>query len=117
MRWSDVELKSADNAIVRGVARVLFAVWLGLFALQASDVLAFVAPDDCIGDSSSSRDDACQAGTCMRCVCCARTVAPVTPVADVVSSSTSVVVDQPSCTEFLPSPAPRAILHIPKALL
>ncbi|HEY1303853.1 MAG TPA: hypothetical protein VGF24_09920 [Vicinamibacterales bacterium] len=99
------------------MARVLLALWLGLFAMQATDVLAFVAPDDCVGGCSSSRDDACQTGTCMRCVCCARTVAPVTPVTVVLSSTASVVVDVPSFTEFVPSPDPRGILHIPKALL
>ena len=36
--------------------RVLLVLWLVLFAVQASEVLAAVAPDQCVEDAGRSSD-------------------------------------------------------------
>jgi hypothetical protein len=98
------------------VARILLTLWVSLFAAQVTDLFTLVVPDDCVNAASSNTDDSCPSGTCARCICCARSVAPVTQVLTVTAAVTPVVVDVPSQNSLVPSPEPRGIFHVPKTL-
>ena len=45
-----------------GVARLFLAVWLAAFAVQTTDLLALVAPDECTEDVQGSAADPCPDG-------------------------------------------------------
>lgn len=100
--------------MVCGVTRFVLAVWLALFAVQSSDIVMVLAPDDCVEDTRGTSSDAC-GDDCARCVCCHRvpsliaslTVAPtITQVVD--------FADRP-LDRHPPSAEPNRILHVPKA--
>ena len=98
-----------------GVVRLFLALWLAAFAVQTTDLVAAVVPDECTEDTRGSAGDPCS-DDCARCVCCARL--PVF-VPQVVGSTPLGVLDT---ADPLPpvapstSPLPRGILHVPKPL-
>lgn len=97
------------------VVRLFLAVWLVAFMVQSTDLLANIIPDDCVEDTRGSAADPCSEN-CARCVCCARVpvfvpqVSASTPSHALVIANTLLPIDRPT------SPAPRGILHVPKAL-
>lgn len=103
------------RAMVVSVVRLFLAVWLVGFAVQSTDVLASIVPDDCVEDTRGSASDPCP-DQCARCVCCARMPVSVPQVLAVAPF------DVVAITESLPpigrptNPAPRGILHVPKTL-
>ena len=97
------------------VVRLFLAVWLAAFVVQTTDLLASIIPDDCVEDTRGSAADPCS-DNCARCVCCARPPVFVphilaTPPSDVLAAD-----DPLSPIDRVTSPAPRGILHVPKAL-
>ena len=97
------------------MVRLFLAVWLVAFVVQSTDLLASIIPDDCVEDTRGSAGDPCPEN-CARCICCARLPVFVPQV------SASVLSESVDLTDLLPlidrvtGPAPRGILHVPKAL-
>jgi hypothetical protein len=95
------------------VARLFLALWLALFAVQTTDLLAVVAPDTCTEETRGTASDPCKDG-CPRCLCCARaaTFIPAFPrlLAAAVAHFEAVPPLDPTTT-----PSPRGIFHVPKA--
>lgn len=95
------------------VARIFLAVWLAGFAVQATDLLTVIAPDDCTEETRGSASDPCSDG-CPRCMCCAR-VPVFIPQAALLTGSPlleEAVLLPPADRWTTPSPA--AIFHVPK---
>lgn len=98
------------------VARLFFACWLGLFAIQTSDLLILVAGDDCTEAIAGSASDPCPQN-CARCFCCVQ----IAPFLTLVSAT---VCDEPALplvmfgpSDAPPNPPPHRILHVPKSFL
>jgi hypothetical protein len=93
--------------------RLFLVLWLALFAVQTSDLLAAVSPDECAESDAGAADDACP-DDCARCVCCARAAVfvahAVPPLAGVPVAPLPIVApgDRPSSAD------PHGILHVPK---
>jgi hypothetical protein len=96
--------------------RLFLALWLMAFAVQATDLLAVVAPDNCTEDARGPADDGC-ADACLRCVCCARLPVFVTQQAAASGSVASDAAMPASPARQLRTPDPRAIYHVPKPVL
>jgi hypothetical protein len=94
------------------MGRVFLAVWLALFAVQASDLVAAVAPDGCVEESSA---DPCPE-RCARCVCCTRVPLCVPLIALVISAEAMTEIATVPPREFVSSADPHGILHVPKTL-
>jgi hypothetical protein len=97
-----------------GVTRLFLAVWLALFAVQSSDLVMVLAPDDCVQDTRGTSSDAC-GDDCARCVCCHR--APSLIASLTAAPTIARIVDfaaLPFDTDR-PSAEPHRILHVPKA--
>jgi hypothetical protein len=93
--------------------RLFLAVWVVLFSVQATDLVAAVAPDSCTEATSGSAGDAC-GDACPRCVCCAR-VAPVVPQAVATMPVDGMVrSDATSPPRRVLNPSVRHIYHVPK---
>ena len=97
------------------MVRLFLAVWLAAFAVQSTDLLATIIPDDCVEDTRGSATDPCSEN-CARCVCCARVPVFVPQVLASASSDALVVADTLPSIDRQTSPAPRGILHVPKVL-
>ena len=97
------------------VVRLFLAVWLAAFAVQSTDLLATVVPDDCVEDTRGSAGDPCSEN-CARCVCCARVPVFVPQVSASAPSDALVIADTIPPIDHQTSPAPRGILHVPKVL-
>ena len=94
--------------------RLFLTLWLVLFSVQASDLLAAVAPDGCTEEATGSAD-AC-ADACLRCICCARPSVFIAQ-ADLANAPTTAVrVIAPSRIDSFTDAIPRGILHVPKNL-
>jgi hypothetical protein len=100
------------------VARLFLAIWLAAFVVQTTELLAFVAPDDCTASAEESSTGESSADpcpdACLRCVCCARVPAFFPQVA-------LAGPDQPTArpSAFSPldpttTPSPHRIYHVPK---
>ena len=96
--------------------RFVLAIWLAVFAIQGTELLASVIPDECVEDTRGSATDPCPE-SCARCVCCARLpvflphLAAALPTDPVVTPA-----PLPPLGRFT-SPQPRGILHVPKVAL
>lgn len=93
--------------------RLFLALWLALFAVQTSELIAVVSPDGCVESSAGAPGDACP-DACTRCICCAR-VAVV--ILDISPAGTPVPVTRalvPAPSHLAPDPCPRGILHVPR---
>ena len=97
------------------MGRLFLAAWLALFAIQSSDLLAAVAPDDCVEETRRSAGDPCS-DNCARCVCCARI--PVFVPQPLVPTPTDdvTVADPPPPLDSSTTAAPRGVFHVPKVL-
>lgn len=95
--------------------RLFLAVWLAAFAVQTTDLLASVIPDDCVEDTRGSGADPCPE-RCARCVCCARLPVFVPQVAASTPTDARVTADALPTIDPSTSPHPRGVLHVPKAL-
>jgi len=95
--------------------RLFLALWLALFAVQVTDLVAAVAPDACVEDTSESATDSCPPH-CARCVCCSRASVFV-PQAIVSASSRIATVLMPVFPSGSSTSAvARRVFHVPKAL-
>jgi hypothetical protein len=97
------------------VAKVFLAVWIALFSMQASELLAAVVPDDCVEDIRGSDADPCP-DPCPRCVCCARIPLAI---AQIPAAPPLAVVAAPlviRAADRVASADPHGILHVPKTL-
>ena len=96
------------------VARLLLAVWLAAFAVQTTDLVALVAPDECTEKVEGTATDPCADGACTRCVCCARVPAfvPQGLLGPVVQRITRV--SQLPPLEPFTAASPQGIFHVPK---
>jgi hypothetical protein len=94
------------------MGRACLVLWLALFSLQTSDLIAAVAPDGCVEQSESSSDP-CQEG-CPRCVCCARLPPCVAQASADLDSEPAVPVVAPRSIELPPAAEPHGILHVPR---
>ncbi len=99
--------------MVSRVTRLFLVVWLALFAVQTSDLVAAVAPDGCTEYSTRSGSDPCPDG-CARCVCCARVAVFVPQGMDAVASGPRSDIPVPPSIDRISSAEPRGILHVPK---
>ena len=97
------------------VVRLFLAVWLAAFAVQTTDLLASVVPDECVEDTQGSGADPCPE-RCTRCVCCARLPVFVPPVAAPAPTAAPVTADALQTIDPSTTPHPRGVLHVPKAL-
>ena len=99
---------------MRGLIRLLLTLWLAAFAVQATEALAFVAPDDCVEAAEGPSDDECPE-QCPRCICCA--VLPLF-VPSPKGLPTTIAAGPASApyTAHLVTAVSRGILHIPKSL-
>lgn len=96
------------------MARLLLAVWLAAFAVQTTDLLALVAPDECTEDVRDSAADSCPDGDCLQCLCCARVPAFVTQgVMGPVAQRITRVSLLPPLDSFTAA-SPQGIFHVPK---
>ena len=93
--------------------RLFLTLWLVCFSVQASDLLAIVAPDGCTEEATGSAD-AC-ADACLRCICCARPSLFVAQTDLVDAPVTAVRVAAPSRIDSFTNAVPRGILHVPKS--
>ena len=93
--------------------RLFLTLWLVAFSVQASDLVAAVAPDGCTEEAAGSTD-AC-ADACLRCICCARPSLFVAQAAQADAPATAVRVTPPSRIDSFTDAVPRGILHVPKA--
>ncbi len=100
---------------MENVVRLFLAVWLAAFAVQSTDLLASVIPDDCVEDTRGSGGDPCP-DTCARCICCARVPVFVPQVLASAPLDALVVANILPPIDHQTSPAPRGILHVPKVL-
>jgi hypothetical protein len=103
------------RGIVTGVGRLFLAAWLALFAIQSSDLLAAVVPDDCVEETRGSAADPCSEN-CARCVCCARI--PVFVPQALVPTPTDALTVADAQPPLAPSTtaAPRGVFQVPKTL-
>ena len=94
--------------------RVFLTLWLAAFAVQSTELLASVVPDDCVEDTRGSDGDPCQEN-CARCVCCARVPIFILhvelPAAAVLVKTVSLPRLERPTASFPPS-----IYHVPKTL-
>ena len=103
------------DMVSSSVVRLFLAFWLAAFAVQSTDLLATVIPDECVEDTRRSAADPCPQN-CARCVCCARGPIYVpqvvaSPAADVLIGALPLpAIDAPT-SAFRPR-----ILHVPKTL-
>lgn len=95
------------------MARLFLAVWVTLFAVQASELLAAVMPDDCVEDVRGSAEDPCP-DNCARCVCCAQLPVSVTPLPAGVPAEAAATTAVALPGDLVVSADPRGILHVPK---
>ena len=94
--------------------RLFLTLWLVLFTVQASDLLAVVMPDGCTEEAPGSADPCADA--CLHCICCARPPVFVAQ-ADVGDVPAPVVrAAAPSRIDSSTDAVPRGILHVPKNL-
>jgi hypothetical protein len=87
---------------------------VALLLVDASGVLAFMSPEECLvsTDAQSHRD--CDA-FCVRCVCCAQ---PVVPAQVFVALTSDVIVTpQPPLDARLLTTSPPDVFHVPKVHL
>ena len=103
------------DMVSSSVVRLFLAFWLAAFAVQSSDLLAALIPDDCVEDTRGSAADPCSEN-CARCVCCARIPVFVPQVLASASTAVPVVMDTLPPIDRATSPEARGILHVPKAL-
>jgi hypothetical protein len=96
---------------VRAWLRMLFVVML---ACQASEVLAFAAPEPCALATQDDRPDQQCPPTCARCACCAQAI--VIAPAFLLVHSIIPLYAEPALDLLVPSVAPADVLHVPKAL-
>jgi len=96
------------------VGRFFLALWLALFVVQGTELLASVVPDDCV-DTRGSAPDPCPQN-CASCVCCARLPVFVPQVSASASIGTVVAVEPPPVIDHATSPHPLGVFHVPKAL-
>ena len=97
------------------VVRLFLAVWLAAFAVQSTNLLASVIPDDCVEDTSDSAADPCS-DNCARCICCARIPVFVPYVLAATPAELPVIAaPHPPLTPSTTA-SPRGVLHVPKAL-
>lgn len=96
------------------VKRFLLVLWLAAFAVQTSEVLAAVAPDQCVEDTGSASDPCPE--QCARCVCCARVPSSIAPVLTIAAIEMPADVVPRAPERQLPSAEPHRILHVPKTL-
>jgi hypothetical protein len=98
------------------VGRWFLAVWLVALSIESTDLLALMAPDECLelaGDSSAT--DPCP-DVCFRCFCCARTtVMPsLTPKAAPAPALVTPSLRKAGDAERVAHPLD--IFHVPKSL-
>jgi hypothetical protein len=97
------------------VVRLFLAIWLAAFAVQSTDLLATVIPDECVEDIRGSAADPCPQD-CARCVCCARVPIFVSPIVASPAADVLVATDPLRAIDALASAFPHGIFHVPKAL-
>ena len=102
-----------ERGKVDAVARLFLAVWIVLFSVQASELLAAVVPDDCVEDVRGTDEDPCP-DNCARCVCCAGLPVSVTPPPGRVPAEAMVATATGLPGDFFVSHDPHGILHVPK---
>ena len=95
-----------------GVVRLFLVIWLAAFAVQSTELLAGVVPDDCVEETRGAADSCPQ--NCARCVCCARLPMFVAPVLTQASLDTPASAAILPPTDFSTSAFPRGVLHVPK---
>jgi hypothetical protein len=98
---------------VKPLGRIFLALWLALFAVQASDLVAACAPDDCVEQSEEAAGDNCP-DDCARCVCCARVPVFVPHPVDNAPSEARAGLAGPAVIDAVTSAEPRGILHVPR---
>jgi hypothetical protein len=98
---------------VTGVGRLFLVLWLALFAVQTSDLVAAVAPDGCLAATGDPAGDSCPDG-CARCICCARVSLFVPHVVPAGFTGTFADIPAHPIVGFASSAEPHGILHVPK---
>ena len=93
--------------------RLFLALWLALFAVQTSDLIAAVSPDECVESRGGAADDACP-DSCARCLCCARGPVFVPHAAVPAAGEPMVPLPVPPSSDSATSGEPHGIFHVPK---
>jgi hypothetical protein len=94
------------------VLRVFLALWLALFVVQTTDLLAAVIPDSCTEETRGTPRDPCDDG-CPRCVCCAR-VTPLIPTLPPMWAAAVAHFELVPPLDPATTPSPPGIFHVPK---
>ena len=102
------------RGIVGPMSRTVLALWLALFAVQSSDLLAVVAPDGCVEDARGSIPDPCP-DRCAHCVCCARVPTLLPSAVPVVSIAPGTEIAVPPFVASRSTAEPGRVFHVPKA--
>ena len=95
----------------KAVRRLFLLIVLGILAMYATGLDAFVSPEACTGANDSQPDVTCPA-LCVRCACCAQPIVPEIAASEVAMSSPQPVVDIYSHNS--PRSVPSKIFHVPK---
>jgi hypothetical protein len=93
--------------------RLLLALWLALFTVQSSGLVAAVSPDECVESSAGAADDVCP-DDCARCVCCARVPLFVPHVLAPPAREQATPLPRVGVTDCPASAEPSGIFHVPK---
>ncbi len=94
--------------------RAFLVLWLALFSVQTSGVVAVVAADDCVEFAVDEHTDTCP-DICLRCVCCARMTVVPSLLAEPCASAVATAAPPTPVTPRVTTAHPPRILHVPKA--
>ena len=94
--------------------RVFLVLWLAVFSVQTSGIVAAVAADDCVDFAADERTDTCP-DICLRCVCCARMTVVPSLLAEPCASAVVTATPSAPVAPRLTTAHPPGILHVPKA--
>ena len=93
------------------VQRLFLIIVLGILAMDATGLDAFVSPETCTSAQDAFPDGTCPS-LCVRCACCAQPLVP-----NIVVAVVSMTVLQPITDRTLPRlarTAPSKVFHVPK---
>ena len=96
---------------MRSWLRILFVVML---AFQASELLAWAAPEPCAIATQDDRPDQQCPPTCARCACCAQAIVIAEPF--LLLHSIMPLYAAPALDVLVPAAASSDVLHVPKSL-
>jgi hypothetical protein len=92
---------------------LFLALWLVLFSVQATDLVAAVVPDACVEETQGTSADPCK-DACPRCLCCTRAALFISHLLTPLKTDTFTRIAPPEFTVSRSSGAPHDVFHVPK---